>query len=264
MGYTAIELTNYTKTYRNKKTGFSVGYYAKSQVKAMYPQGDFKVVGQIGAGVKNHANNTLEFDGKSEPVTSNKQSLIHRTAGYVSCGEDRFVAVKKNIVWLWILILLLVIALIFGARYVYQHRDELFPVSGTVQEETNGSVDQNIVAGDIELTTVKKLETDGLSIACPGITTLHFKAGQTEQEYIFRNPEGNPCYFQFQIILDETGEMIYESDLVPPGYAIAKFNLNRPLEAGAYPATVNYKTYSFDSEQNPLNGSRMKTTIYAE
>lgn len=93
---------------------------------------------------------------------------------------------------------------------------------------------------------------------------MRFKAGQTEQEYVLRNPEGNPCYFQFQIILDDTGEMIYESDLVPPGYAIAKFNLTHPLEAGTYAATVNYKTYSFDSEQNPLNGSRMKTTIYAE
>lgn len=265
MGYTAVELSNYTKTYKNKKTGFSVGYYAKSQVKAMYPQGDYKVIGQIGAGVKNHANDTLAFQGKTEPVTSNKQSLIHRTAGYVSCGEDRFIAVKKNIIWLWILILLLVIALIFGARYIYQNRDELFPASATVQEsESQGSVDQNIVAGDIELTTIKKLDTTNLTIACPGLSTMNFKAGQTEQEHILRNPEGNPCYFQFQIILDETGETIYLSDLVPPGYAIAKFNLNHALEAGTYPATVKYNTFSFDAEQSPLNGTQMKTTIVVE
>lgn len=265
MGYTAVELGNYTKKYNNKKTGFSIGYYSKSQVKALYPQGDYKVVGQIGAGVRNHANNTLDFGGKSEPVTSYKQSLIHRTAGYVSCGENHFIAVKKNIIWLWMIILLLVIGLIFGVRYIVQHRDELFPVSGTVQEtESQGSVDQNIVAGDIELTTVKKIQTAGRSIQCPGITSMNFKAGQTEQEFILRNPEGNPCYFKFQIVLDDTGEMIYESDLVPPGYAIAKFNLTHALEAGSYPATVNYVTYSFDAEQSPLNGTRMKTTINVE
>ena len=38
MSYIAQGLNNYTKTYSNKRTGFSVGYYTVSQVKALYPQ----------------------------------------------------------------------------------------------------------------------------------------------------------------------------------------------------------------------------------
>lgn len=52
MSYTAQGLSNYTKTYSNKRTGFSVGYYTASQVKALYPQGNYQVAAQIGAGVK--------------------------------------------------------------------------------------------------------------------------------------------------------------------------------------------------------------------
>lgn len=52
MSYIAQGLNNYTKTYSNKRTGFSVGYYTVSQVKALYPQGDYQVAAQIGAGVK--------------------------------------------------------------------------------------------------------------------------------------------------------------------------------------------------------------------
>ena len=55
MSYIAQGLNNYTKTYSNKRTGFSVGYYTVSQVKALYPQGDYQLAAQIGAGVKKNA-----------------------------------------------------------------------------------------------------------------------------------------------------------------------------------------------------------------
>lgn len=100
MSYIAQGLNNYTKTYSNKRTGFSVGYYTVSQVKALYPQGDYQVAAQIGAGVKKNAPDTLAYNGKTEPAAPYKKNPLHRTAGYISCGEKQFVAVKKNIVWL--------------------------------------------------------------------------------------------------------------------------------------------------------------------
>ena len=61
MSYIAQGLNNYTKTYSNKRTGFSVGYYTVSQVKALYPQGDYQLAAQIGAGVKKNAPDTLAY-----------------------------------------------------------------------------------------------------------------------------------------------------------------------------------------------------------
>lgn len=265
MSYIAQGLNNYTKTYSNKRTGFSVGYYTVSQVKALYPQGDYQVAAQIGAGVKKNAPDTLAYNGKTEPAAPYKKNPLHRTAGYISCGEKQFVAVKKNIVWLWILLLILLLVLIFGIQYAANHWDEMFPDQPAVAStDPKGQVDQNIVEGDITLSTKKKIDTKGKTIKLPGITSMKFKAGQTEQEFVLRNPEGNPCYFKFQIILDKTGEILYESNLVPPGYAIAKFHLKRAMDAGSYKATVKYLTYSFDAEQNRLNNGQVKTTITVE
>ena len=106
MSYIAQGLNNYTKTYSNKRTGFSVGYYTVSQVKALYPQGDYQVAAQIGAASKKCAG-YAGLQWKTEPAAPYKKNPLHRTAGYISCGEKQFVAVKKNIVWLWILLLIL-------------------------------------------------------------------------------------------------------------------------------------------------------------
>lgn len=153
----------------------------------------------------------------------------------------------------------------FGIQYAANHWDEMFPDQPAVAStDPKGQVDQNIVEGDITLSTKKKIDTKGKTIKLPGITSMKFKAGQTEQEFVLRNPEGNPCYFKFQIILDKTGEILYESNLVPPGYAIAKFHLKRAMDAGSYKATVKYLTYSFDAEQNRLNNGQVKTTITVE
>lgn len=80
----------------------------------------------------------------------------------------------------------------------------MFPDQPAVAStDPKGQVDQNIVEGDITLSTKKKIDTKGKTIKLPGITSMKFKAGQTEQEFVLRNPEGNPCYFKFQIILDK-------------------------------------------------------------
>ena len=69
---------------------------------------------------------------------------------------------KKNIVWLWILLLILLLALIFGIQYAANHWDEMFPDQpAAASTDPKGQVDQNIVEGDITLSTKKKIDTKG-------------------------------------------------------------------------------------------------------
>ena len=89
-------------------------------------------------------------------------------------------------------------------------------------------------------------------------------AGQREQPYVFSNPENNPCFFVIEMELADTGEILYTSNLLPPGYSISKFTLNRPLEAGTYNVILHYKPTTFDQEQRPLNNMDIKTTVIAE
>ena len=97
-------------------------------------------------------------------------------------------------------------------------------------------------------------------ITMPGYDTIPLKAGNTTAEVALANPESNTCYFQFQLILQDTEEVLYTSDLVAPGKAILSEELSRSFEAGDYPLIVRINTFSQDGKTS-YNGSDFVTTL---
>lgn len=89
------------------------------------------------------------------------------------------------------------------------------------------------------------------------------KAGTDTVEVPLVNTEGNPCYMRFTVKLNDGGEVLYRSDLVPPGQAIPSIHLSRTLDAGTYPVTVEITTFSLDDSSQPLNGAELGTRIVA-
>ena len=77
------------------------------------------------------------------------------------------------------------------------------------------------------------------------------------------NPEGNPCYFTFEIVLSDTGESIYKSAMVEPGKTISNVKLNHSLSAGEYKAVIKISTSSL-TDGTAMNGANVETTIVAK
>lgn len=100
-------------------------------------------------------------------------------------------------------------------------------------------------------------------IRIPTYSEWDMKAGSDEIEVPLVNTEGNPCYMRFSVKLKDSGEVLYQSDLVPPGKAIPSIRLDRPLEAGTYPVTVSISTFGLDDPSQPLNGAELGTEISA-
>ena len=75
-----------------------------------------------------------------------------------------------------------------------------------------------------------------------------------------QNPEGNPCYFTFEIILTEGEETIYTSKLVEPGKAITQITLSKELSAGEYPAILKISTAALD-DGRAMNGANVETVL---
>ena len=103
--------------------------------------------------------------------------------------------------------------------------------------------------------------SDPSKIMMPVISRMQLYKGETHIQNMFINPEGNDCYFKFQIILDDTNEVIYESGLVPPGKAIIDFDLNHTLDVGEHNVTVKILAKDLQDENKSLNGGDMKTII---
>lgn len=99
-----------------------------------------------------------------------------------------------------------------------------------------------------------------VGIKIPGYSSITLPKDTETVTVALLNPEGNPCYFTFELVLKDTGETLYKSKLVPPGQAITSITLSRPLSAGEYNATIKISTTSL-TDGNAMNGANVETVL---
>jgi hypothetical protein len=97
-------------------------------------------------------------------------------------------------------------------------------------------------------------------IKIPGYPSITLPKDQKTVNVALLNPEGNPCYFTFELVLKDTGESLYKSKLVPPGKAITEITMSRALSAGAYNATIKITTTSV-ADGSAMNGANVETVL---
>ncbi len=98
------------------------------------------------------------------------------------------------------------------------------------------------------------------TIKIPGFSIINVEKDSDEVNIVLQNPDGNPCYFIYKLILDDNDEVLYESKLIPPGKAINGISLNKTFKEGEYKATFNVSTISI-KDGSPMNGANIKMTL---
>jgi len=133
--------------------------------------------------------------------------------------------------------------------------------SDTNPQNTNSDfmIDPN--AGDGSVPTESPGKADSIKI--PGYPSITIAANTPNVRMALLNPEGNPCYFKFEIVLKDTGETIYESQYVPAGKTITDVTLTHGLSEGEHPATIKISTVALD-QKTPLNGANVETVLIAK
>lgn len=191
-----------------------------------------------------------------------KKHLFNRVKGYVrvediteenkreSSDTTYFVAVTRFtfIPLLPLLFLLLLMILLFA----FCEKKADIPIESN---PWNPIIDQHIGETSTEATS------DVPQIKIAGFSSWHIPTEQTKNLPIsLKNPEGNPCYFSFAIILTDTGETIYQSDMVPPGKSIRKVSISKPLTTGTYPAVIHITTNELETGRK-MNSAKLNLTI---
>lgn len=87
-----------------------------------------------------------------------------------------------------------------------------------------------------------------LGIAAEPIFEYNGKKGRIGIE----NDKTNNYSFQVTITEDATGDVLYESGVIDPGYYVEYVELNKTLAAGDYPATALFTTYSLSESPDPI------------
>lgn len=174
---------------------------------------------------------------------------FHKIKGYIFTTEKNvFLAIEKIMIFPFVLLLLLI--LLLGAS-IFVPKNDTVP---------SAPWNPNIDNGIFNETTTEEINRSG-SIKISGFTAWSIPKNQKEDLSIrLINPEGNPCYFVFEMILTETNETIYSSKMIPPGSQLTSIDLNRSLPSGTYPAKVIVHTYEPETG-TPMNTGEIVFTI---
>ncbi len=159
---------------------------------------------------------------------------------------------KKN----WKIIVICIVIAVTGAavyaRYAKQNDEKVTSYSAEFEE------DQEKPESEKQEASVQ----EGIEI--PGYESITIPSGTKDVKVDITNPENNQVYFEVSFYLPDTDEVIYQSKMIKPGQHIYEITLEHEMEAGEYPLTVKYATYSADKNLTPKNGADVNCTLIVQ
>ena len=78
-------------------------------------------------------------------------------------------------------------------------------------------------------------------------SVIEFDDGTAPGTAYIENVPGNHYAMKVRIVLDDTGNVVYESGGLKPGTYIETITLSQDLELGSYPATATFAAYNMDT-----------------
>lgn len=137
------------------------------------------------------------------------------------------------------------------------------------QTVTEKNRDPNASVGQYEGKTQEEIQAELDKIVRQGMfnisinSTVIMERGSDEAELRIENIAANIHLMSVQITLDDTGEVIYTSGLIEPGYYIQSVPLNAVLAKGTYSATAVFTAYDSQTEA-PVGQAAARITIRVE
>ena len=225
-------------TYKDSKKQ-EWGIFREDEMLKKYPHGGYKIIGDLYKSKKGKTDYSLIKGNAVIPVRAysgniKKNEMI---VGYIPLEQkDIFVRVinKKQSKYVGIAFLIVLLLSIFlGGLWIGQR---------------NRPIDEPVAIRSGEITN-----PDPTNIRLPGIEKVYAKAGETLVNQLLLNVNGNVYDLQYTFILEDTGEEIYKSKIIEPGYGVKQFNMNRTFEKGEYPIIINVSSSAVDNESEDGN-----------
>ncbi|MGN0546088.1 MAG: hypothetical protein ACI4I3_02055 [Acutalibacteraceae bacterium] len=158
--------------------------------------------------------------------------------------------------------LIVVLLLVAGGVTLGLNWNRWFAPTPQQEQTFNPDIDPN--AGDWKGNELPdKTGGDAVGIKIPGYPSITLPANRKNVTVALLNPEGNPCYFTFELVLKDTDEVLYTSKMVPPGQVISDITLSRALPAGKYNAVIRISTASLE-DGSAMNGANVETVLIVQ
>ena len=120
------------------------------------------------------------------------------------------------------------------------------------------SIEKNTVAWTQDM----KSSDENQQIQIPYYGNIYMSSGNRTIDMYLVNPKENNCYFQYVFILN-SGEKIYQSDLIKPGRALDKVTLDKTMTQGKYDLNIHVNTYTCDTKKK-LNNAVVPAELFVK
>lgn len=112
-------------------------------------------------------------------------------------------------------------------------------------------------ADEIQAELNRRVAEGELAISINSV--LEFETGTSEGLLRIENSAKNHYTMVVEMYRNDTGEQIYRSGGIKPGYFLEKARLDQELPQGDYPVTVHFKAY--DEEDNYMGEANAETVV---
>lgn len=212
------------------------------------------VVADVFLNNKKNNGSFLYYCGRKLMLNDVDDSSSLKLVGYIPCvdeeGKEGFIRIlkKKRRIAALLLLLILLIGLLLGGWYFINQKN---------------SVDLDEAAISYQMPNGMS-NTNPEEIMIPVFSQLKMYKNSKKIAVGLANPEGNPCYFKYKIILNDSKETIYESKWIEPGTAVVEVNIKKDLNVGTYPITIKVESGSLDDPNVALNGGEIDSSLKVE
>lgn len=169
---------------------------------------------------------------------------------------------KNNMKKIMVTLLVIVLIGLCGgmAYYIYKDKQQNEISRLTRDEDALGGMLSGKSQQEIEDILNAKVEEGMVNIGIQGEPVFEYngKKGRLGIE----NIAANRYSFQVDLLLDETGEVIYSSGLIEPGYYIEYVELKKKLDEGDHRATAVFTTYSLDETEDKIAEARVNIVLH--
>lgn len=246
MKYTAIKTRICSRVWKDKE-GYEWPYISESAAKEQNVN-HRDIVGDIPLKTKGTTVGELyaEEGGHCCPISEYRERLKYaqKLQGYIPCeseeGQSGYVRVLGTAWGKVLLPILAALLILIGAIVAIWY----------FTRESGPPLDESAIA--YQMPNGLKNE-DPSQIMLPGFRTLTMDAQTGTVEAALVNPEGNPCYFRYVIVLTDTQEELYRSGLLEPGTAVTEFTIENELEPGSYDIELRIETGQLSDYTQEMN-----------
>lgn len=217
--------------------------YSKKQLKKLYPNEDYKIVGEI-------KGKFAEEDDKEFLTYRNRKYVIdpYGTANKLIYGRKRFILVDND-EYVVLLNNRIIFILLFGIISLFIGLSLYFILNfGNELLNPIPTIDPNIHKNDNDLSEKVESEDGGGSVSLAYKLTAQLSLATNNIEMYIENPNSSNQEVQIELYL-ENGDKdicIAKSGLISPGYSLSlmEFNERANLSQGVYSGYYHVKFYS--------------------